>query len=120
MPLLPADVVHHVGVLYHLEEPARHLLGLGKIARLGLLLDTHVAREDEATETLELDGRSYPYRRYREGGAADVFSGMRAHAKWLTLEGVVDLLARAGFVSADVVETREERDGHRVLVVARR
>lgn len=117
---LTVDVIHHVGVLYHLEQPARHLLALGALARYGVLVDTHVAEEHEATEVLEVDGRSYPYRRYREGGTADVFSGMRPSAKWLTQRGVVDLLRTAGFRTVDVVEDRDERNGRRILLVAKR
>lgn len=117
---LAADVVHHVGVLYHLEEPAQHLLRLGEIARLGVLLDTHVAEDHEATEALEIDGRTFRYRPYREGGTADVFSGMAAHAKWLTLQGLTDLVGAAGFPRIDLVEDRAERNGRRVLLVAKR
>lgn len=117
---IAADVVHHVGVLYHLEEPAQHLLALGSIARLGVLLDTHVAEEHEATEVLEIDGRAIRYRPYREGGTADVFSGMRAHAKWLTLQSLTELVEAAGFPTIDLVEERAERNGRRVLLVAKR
>jgi SAM-dependent methyltransferase len=120
MSALQADVVHHVGVLYHLDEPARHIMALGRVARLGVLLDTHVAEAHEATEVLEIDGRRYPYRLYSEGGTADVFSGMRSSAKWLTLEGLKDLVDAAGFPNVDTVEDRQERNGRRVLLVASR
>lgn len=120
MAQLQADVVHHVGVLYHLRDPVAHLLALGRVARDGVLLDTHVATPAEATESMELDGRTYAYRRYREGGVDEVFSGMYEHAKWLTLEGLVDVLGWAGFGKVDVVEERAERNGTRVLVVGGR
>ena len=120
MNQLQADVVHHVGVLYHLREPVQHLLALGRVARRGLLLDTHVATPAEATESVEVDGHHYAYRRYREGGVDEVFSGMYEHAKWLTLDGITELLVRAGFSDVDVVEERAERNGARVLLVAGR
>jgi tRNA (mo5U34)-methyltransferase len=120
MAQLQADVVHHVGVLYHLRDPVRHLLTLGRVARHAVLLDTHVATPAEATASMEVDGHTYPYRRYREGGVDEVFSGMYEHAKWLTLDGLVDVLGQAGFGSVDVVEERAERNGTRVLVVGGR
>ena len=117
---LTADVWHHVGVLYHLRDPVRHLLRLGTLCREGLLLDTHVADEATATESMTVDGRDYRYRRYAEGGAADHFSGAYDHAKWLLLADVVGLLERAGFARVDVLDERAQRNGPRVTLVARR
>lgn len=117
--LLSADVAHHVGVLYHLKDPVSHLLELGRYIRLGIMLDTHYALENEATESYEVDGRKYRYKRYAEFGHADPFSGMYDHSKWLRLEDLSELLAEAGFPNIEIVENRNERNGARVLLIAR-
>jgi SAM-dependent methyltransferase len=117
---LDVDYVHHVGVLYHLEDPVGHLAELGHVARRGVMLDTHVAPADDATEQYGSGGNDYRYRRYGEGGRADVFSGMTGHAKWLTLDGLRAALTAAGFPEIDVHEERAERNGPRVLLFAAR
>jgi tRNA (mo5U34)-methyltransferase len=117
---LAADLAHHVGVLYHLRDPVRHLAELGRSIREGLLLDTHVARDDETTDAYEVDGRTYPYRRYREGGRHDAFSGMYDHAKWLRLEDILAVLDRAGFGRCEVLAQETQRHGGRVTLIARR
>ena len=118
LTLLSADVVFHVGVLYHLKDPVRHLLDLGVIAKQGLLLDTHIARDEDATDRYVVDHREIRYRRYREWGQADPFSGMYDHAKWLRLDDLTATLREAGFTEIEIVETREERNGPRVLLIA--
>jgi hypothetical protein len=114
------DVVHHVGVLYHLVDPVAHLERLSPKVRLGLMLDTHVAAPEQATDTLVSGGAQYPCHRFTEGGVAEVFSGMYAHASWLTLDTLLGLLQRLGFARTEVLERRAERNGPRVLVMAQR
>jgi 2-polyprenyl-3-methyl-5-hydroxy-6-metoxy-1,4-benzoquinol methylase len=114
------DVVHHVGVLYHLVDPVAHLQRLNPKVRLGLLLDTHVATPEQATDTLVSGGREFRCRRFAEGGVGEVFSGMHAHASWLTLEALMALLKGLGFARCEVVEQRAERNGPRVLIMAHR
>jgi hypothetical protein len=118
--VLRADLCHHVGVLYHLEDPVSHLRRLGTWISRGLMLDTHYAQDEDATEEYEVDGEGFRFRRYRELGRRDVFSGVRPSSKWLRLEDITELLRGAGFGSVDVVETREERNGARVLLFAER
>lgn len=115
---LECDVAHHVGVLYHLREPVPHLLALGRVAKEAVWLDTHVARDDDGLETGVSEGISYRYRRFVEG--ADPFSGMHDHAKWLPVEDLERVLQSAGFAQIEVLERRDERNGLRVLVLARR
>ncbi|MFN2565736.1 MAG: class I SAM-dependent methyltransferase [Gemmatimonadaceae bacterium] len=117
---LQADVVHHVGVLYHLKDPVSHLRDLGTLARVGVMLDTHYALDAEATETYEIGGREYRYKRYLEFGPGDPFSGMHEHSKWLRLDEILSLLAESGLADVRVLQTRNERNGPRVLIVARR
>jgi tRNA (mo5U34)-methyltransferase len=117
---LRADVVHHVGVLYHLEDPVRHLRDLGEITGLAVMLDTHYALEEEATAVYNVDGQEYRYKRYEELGLADPFSGMHEHSKWLRLDDILGLLAEAGLSDVRVLQKRVERNGPRMLVIAAR
>jgi tRNA (mo5U34)-methyltransferase len=114
------DLIHHVGVLYHLKDPVRHLLALGKLAGEGMMLDTHVAAPETAHSEYEVDGKLYRYQHYKEGGRAEVFSGMYDHAKWLLTSDIEALLRQAGFTSVRVVEERQERNGLRIMLFASR
>jgi 2-polyprenyl-3-methyl-5-hydroxy-6-metoxy-1,4-benzoquinol methylase len=114
------DLLHHVGVLYHLADPVTHLERLGALVREGIMLDTHYAEPHEAVLHYEVGGRSIAYRHYREGGRREVFSGMYDHAKWLTLDTLSDLLRRIGFSTVEIVEKRAERNGPRVMLFAAR
>jgi len=118
--LLAADVAYHVGVLYHLKDPVRHLLELGGFIRAGLLLDTHYALDEEAVHSYEVNLKPYRYKQYRESGYSDVFSGMYDHSKWLRLDDIVTILRIAGFEKVDILETRRERNGPRALLIAER
>jgi len=113
-----ADVVHHVGVLYHLVDPVEHLKRVAAVTRGVLMLDTHVARPEEAVDSLASGGETYRVRRYDEFGRADVFSGMSSHSHWLRLDDLTSVLRRNGLPDVEVVETREERNGLRVLLYA--
>lgn len=117
---LAADVVHHVGVLYHLRDPVSHLLDLQNLARLGVMLDTHYAEEQEAADVYESVQGRFRYKKYQEGDRTDHFSGMYDHAKWLLLEDIVALLREGGFSEVEIVERRAERNGPRVLLLARK
>ena len=114
------DLVHHVGVLYHLRDPVGHLIELSRCSRSGIMLDTHYCREEEARDEYEVGGRCYRYKKYRESGYQDVFSGMYDHAKWLRLDDIRMVLRESGFGIIDVLETRQERNGPRVLLFAER
>jgi tRNA (mo5U34)-methyltransferase len=116
--LVPADLCHHVGVLYHLEDPVTHLGRLGNWISRGLMLDTHYAREEDATEEYLVGDERYRFRRYEELGRGDVFSGMRPASRWLRLDDIERLLRSSGFGTIDIVERREERNGPRVLLFA--
>lgn len=120
MEWLKADVAHHVGVLYHLKDPVQHLLDLNAYIRLGVMLDTHYALEQEATESYQVNGRVYRYKRFKESGYSDVFSGMHDHSKWLLLDDIVEVLRTTGFKNVQIVEKRTERNGPRVLLIAQR
>jgi tRNA (mo5U34)-methyltransferase len=116
----PADVLHHVGVLYHLADPVGHLLRLGRFIGTGVMLDTHYARDEEALSEYAAGGSTFRYKEYRELGRADVFSGMSEHSKWLRMDDIIGLLRDTGFSDVSVIERREERNGPRALLIARR
>lgn len=115
-----ADLIHHVGVLYHLKDPVTHLISLGRHASEGIMLDSHFAWPDSARHEYRVAGRVFRYRHYQEGGQAEAFSGMYDHAKWLLLDDIKLLLREAGFPRIEVVEERNERNGPRVLLFASR
>jgi tRNA (mo5U34)-methyltransferase len=116
---IEADVACHIGVLYHLKDPVRHLLNLPTFIREGVLLDTHYATEEEAQKTYEANGKEYRYKKYREVNSS-VFSGVYDHAKWLRLTDIVQILSDSGFKRVDIVETRKERNGARALLLGQR
>lgn len=123
-PLLPErwDVLHHIGVLYHLSDPVGHLNAVLPRTDHAVLLDTHVADSAEvATLQYVANGETVRYRRKAEPHAvSSPFAGMRDHAKYLVLEDLVDLLQRHGFKDTQVVSNRLERNGRRVTVWALR
>jgi 2-polyprenyl-3-methyl-5-hydroxy-6-metoxy-1,4-benzoquinol methylase len=118
--LMRSDVCHHVGVLYHLEDPITHLRHLARWISRGLMLDTHYAREEDATDEYQVDGERFRFRRYKELGRGDVFSGMRPASKWIRLDDIEGVLREGGFDRFEIVETREERNGPRALLFAER
>ena len=93
---LQADLCHHVGVLYHLSDPVRHLRQLGTWIGRGLMLDTHYSEPETAEDAYEVDGERFRFKHFGEG-RADPFSGMESHAKWLTLDDITGVLRGAGF-----------------------
>lgn len=112
------DVVFHCGVLYHLEEPVRHLKRLLPHCR-AIYLDTHVADETRATSTLESGGRTYRGFYYKEGGWADPYSGRGEGAFWLRTADLRQLLEEAGF-RTELWSERAERNGPRIGLFATR
>ncbi len=119
---LPAfwDVLHHVGVLYHLSNPVEHLNLVLPRTRRGVLIDTHVAQDDgDAKERQEIDGVTYRFGR-RSEAHRDVspFAGLEDHAKWLHRDDLLDLLKRNGFQRVELFSDRAERNGRRVTIFA--
>ncbi|MCA3322969.1 MAG: methyltransferase type 12 [Roseomonas sp.] len=117
---ITSDVLHHVGVLYHLTDPVSHLNFLAHRVNDTIMLDTHVAPENAVLQEFQSCGRTWKYFRYKEGGREDPFSGMDSHAKWLEVRSIIQVLEDAGFSKIDVVRIRQERNGPRLLLFARR
>lgn len=117
---LRADLLHHVGVLYHLVDPVAHLRDLAPLVRIGLMMDTHYCTEAQAGASYASGDRSFKCREFQESGRADPFSGMHPRSRWLLLEDLVSILRDAGFGDVEVAEKREERNGPRALIFARK
>ncbi|MGH8609964.1 MAG: class I SAM-dependent methyltransferase [Gammaproteobacteria bacterium] len=49
--LPPVDILHHVGVLYHLTDPVGHLRMLTLLVKTGIMLDSHYAEDGDAKDT---------------------------------------------------------------------
>jgi SAM-dependent methyltransferase len=115
------DVIFHVGVLYHLVDPVAHLFRIARMAD-DLLLDTHVCLDDTRFKPADLcqDGRTYRAYWYKEHGWRDVFSGIAPRSRWLHRDALLESLRDAGYQEIEVIETRLERNGPRVCVLARR
>jgi hypothetical protein len=115
------DVLFHVGVLYHLMDPVEHLFAIRDLAE-SLVLDTHVTLADTtfARDDIHYGGKTYRAHLYREGGWADVFSGVEPASRWLDQGALVEVLHDAGYASVEVVGERLERNGPRVCIVAHR
>jgi hypothetical protein len=112
------NYVHHVGVLYHLKDPVTHLLSLGAIASDGVLLDTHYATKEMLNGSYTVGGKEYGYYKYGEKGRDEVFSGMHDHAKWLLLDDIKEIMARAGFIDFRIVQDSQQRNGPRFTAFA--
>lgn len=112
------DMLHHVGVLYHLANPAEHLaLALDRTDE-ALMLDTHVANDaDDADESYSALGRTFAYARKDEKPISP-FAGVLDHAKWLLIEDLEWICRRKGFTDVEVRNVRDERNGKRVLIWA--
>lgn len=117
---MEANVAFHVGVLYHMTDPVRHLKILCAGVSDAILLDTHVAREDQLNAEYEVDGRLWRCCRRKEAGYRAAFAGMGDHAKWLLEADIHGVLKEAGFAEIKSIETRDERHGKRILLIARR
>lgn len=117
---LRCDVCFHVGVLYHLSDPLVHLERLGRAVQLGMLLDTHVADGKAELVDYESGGRSYRVHEYREGGVVDPFSGLRSFSRWLLLDDLLAAVAAVGFNDVRLLDSRDERNGRRVSLLARK
>lgn len=113
------DVCFHIGVLYHLVDPVRHLQKVASLAST-LYLDTHVAPPNRRLEKEQIDGEEYSYITVTEGGWADPFSGKHKTSKHLALESLRRAITKAGYGKQKLLQYRDERNGPRVLIVASR
>lgn len=115
------DILFHVGVLYHLDDPVEHIFRIAPMAR-ALVLDTHYSDEcaERKRSDLEREGKVYRACFVDEGGWKSSFSGVESASRWLFRESLTELLTDAGFVEIDVVSDRIERNGPRLTLLAER
>lgn len=115
------DAIFHVGVLYHLVDPVAHLMQLSRLSD-NLLLDTHVCFDDTRMKPADVryGGKNYRAYWYKEFGWRDVFSGVSPRSRWLHYSALEEALRDAGYRHIDLIETRQERNGPRVCLVARK
>lgn len=116
------DVLHHIGVLYHLSDPAGHLDTVLPRTKHAMILDTHVARDDsDASRSYAVNGRTYTYKHFTEDQVdSNPFAGLGDHAKWLRVEDLMDICRRHGFSDVRLTDDRSERNGRRVMIWAMR
>lgn len=114
---LTFDVLHHVGVLYHLSNPVKHLNEILPHCTI-LMLDTHIAIENDALDTFVFDEIPYQFKSYREAGRLAPFAGMKDHAKWLLEKDLVKILENNGFTHIEITQRRNERNVPRILLYA--
>jgi 2-polyprenyl-3-methyl-5-hydroxy-6-metoxy-1,4-benzoquinol methylase len=114
------DMLHHIGVLYHLTNPVEHLDVVLPRTRGALMLDTHVALDDaKAKFTYTVGDQTYAYQKHIEAGIEiNPFAGLSDHAKWLRTDDLIAICQRHGFKTVNLIEDRAERNGRRVLIHA--
>lgn len=118
--LFEADFGHHVGVLYHLQDPVSHLHSFISLIKTGFMLDTHYANPDETDKVYRINGKEFHYKNYVEFGREEPFSGIYDHSKWLLLDDIISVVQKGGFNNIDIAEKRQEWNGPRVLLFASR
>lgn len=112
------DVLHHIGVLYHLSDPVRHLQTVLGRTRDAVILDTHIALDgNSASQSYHVNGKDFRYQRYGEK-PSQPFAGMEDHAKWMLLDDLKDLLSQEGFPNWHLISDRNERNGRRITIWA--
>lgn len=119
---LTCDVLHHVGVLYHLADPIGHLQTILPRVSHSVLLDTHIAESGSTTMLHEAESQGFAYRfsQYAECGRDAPFAGLCDEARWVELSDLTRLMKEAGFETVDVCEVRHERNGPRAMIFASR
>lgn len=113
------DVLHHVGVLYHLADPIAHLDKILDDVGSTVMLDTHVARPDNNSHA-DYNGFRYSYTTYGEHGREAPFAGLTKSARWINSTDLLSFIRTKGFSHAEIAEHRDERNGPRVLIFAHR
>jgi len=112
------DVIHHVGVLYHLTNPVKNLMEMSFLSKKAILLDTHYSSTEMVNDEFEYNNNTYKYYRFTESGRADVFSGMNEHSKWLLKEDIIKILSSMGFINYEIIRDEIERNGPRFCILA--
>ena len=113
---IDCDVLHHVGVLYHLLDPVSRLRQIAPFVRSAIMLDPYVAPPEADLE--EIDG--VRFWKFQKHGRSNPFAGMYDRAKWIEKQDLLTLIQSLGFSTIELIQERMERNGPRMLVIARR
>lgn len=116
------DVVHHIGVLYHLPDPVEQLHKASDAAARALLLDTHY------TQHACMGGSHGPHGPYisrgREWGytprtetPSKPREGLTTLSRWLLLSDITRILGER-WRRVEIIDDRIERNGPRVTILA--
>lgn len=111
----PFDVVFCVGLLYHLPRPWE-LLGDLRQTASGLLLATHYAPDEKATQ----ERSGYRGMAYNEFGLRDPLSGMSAESFWPTRDGLLDMVRDAGYSQCEICHDDQTHPHGPLLTLAAR
>jgi hypothetical protein len=115
------DILFHVGVLYHLQNPVEHLFRAAELADV-ILLDTHYETPDTERDRADLEfrGKRYVAHHFREAGWSDAFSGVESTSRWLERDALLELVDDVGYHQVEVLSDRVERNGARLTLIGRR
>jgi len=115
------DILCHIGVLYHLQNPVEHLFKIRRLADT-LFLDTHYWRDAPGRRAdVSYGGKRYAASLYRERrNRMDAFAGMDRDARWLERGALLSVLSDAGYTSIEIVDDRLECYGPRITIIATR
>jgi hypothetical protein len=114
------DVALVAGILYHLRDPEVVLANLARMAET-IIVATHVAGETSPSAhapeiEVEMHGRKYRGKEYREGGLADPHSGLESASFWPYEADLLDMIRDSGFGRVVVLDRpRRERDPYELV-----
>lgn len=115
------DLIHHRGVLYHLEDPCRHLAELASLGMTHIYLHTQYASTSQTLSPYKSALGTFDAFFYREKNIEFApFAGMRKHAIWLQRNDIINVFKQLGMAKIEVLSDIEERNGSRIELIASR
>jgi protein-L-isoaspartate O-methyltransferase len=115
------DLIHHRGVLYHLEDPCRHLTDLASLGMNHIYLHTQYANPAQKLSPYKSAFGTFDAFFYREKNIDFApFAGMRKDAIWLQKKDLVGILKELGLAKVEILADVEERNGNRIELIASR
>lgn len=115
--IVDTDILVHIGVLYHLRNPVRHLMKCLAGCKT-VCLDTHTKRKDQEPAYEEVDGKVYAGGLYQEFGLDDPLSGIQSHSLWLEQDFLMKAIAECGFC-VTYTHPRDTENGPRITIIAK-
>jgi hypothetical protein len=115
------DLIHHRGVLYHLQDPCRHLADLASFGMTHLYLHTQYASGTQPLSPYKSALGNFDAFAYREKDIDFApFAGMRKGAIWLQKQDLISILKDLGLAKVEILSDVEERNGSRIELIASR